>query len=80
MGSFTQQQLLKIRDQHEGWLRSQPGFVGSGVGLHPSGELCLKIFSDHMPPAVRNEILKRLDGAPVAIEETGGVRLHSSET
>ena len=32
MNGMTLEELTAIRDQHEPWLRSQPGVVGTGVG------------------------------------------------
>jgi hypothetical protein len=56
-------------------LRTQPGVVGTGVGLTESGAIALKVYSDGMPSATRRAILERLEGIPVAIEETGEPRL-----
>ena len=73
MESLTQQELLDIRDQHETWLRAQPGVVGTGVGLK-GGDLCLKIFTNHVSPTTRNAIHERLVGVPLKLEEIGEVR------
>jgi hypothetical protein len=75
MDTFTEAALLQIRDRHESWLRSQPGVVGTGVGLSDAGDVVLKVYSDRMPPVVRDAILARLAGVPVVIEETGRPRL-----
>jgi hypothetical protein len=77
MPQFTQDQLLRLRDEHEEWLRRQPGFAGSGVGLSAAGTLALKVYSDRMPPAVRNAIVERFGDVPVSIEETGRPRLQA---
>jgi hypothetical protein len=79
MSAFSQEDLLRVRNQHEDWLRAQPGFVGSGVGLSGGGEISLKIYSDRMPADTRNAVLDRLKGVPVVIEETGRPRLQSSD-
>ena len=76
MQAFTADELLKIRDQHEPWLRQQAGVVGTSVGLNAAGEICFKIFSDRMTPETRNSILERLSGIPTSIEETGRLRPH----
>ena len=76
MPAFTADELLKIRDEHEPWLRQQAGVVGTSVGLDAAGEICLKIFSDQMTPETRNSILERLSGIPTSVEETGRLRLH----
>jgi hypothetical protein len=74
MKCLTQQELLAIRDQHESWLRAQPGVVGTGVGLGKSGDTCLKIFTNHASPTTMNAIHERLSGIPLALEEIGEVR------
>jgi hypothetical protein len=76
MQAFTADALLKIRDQHEPWLRQQAGVVGTSVGLNSAGEICVKIFSDRMTPETRSSILERLSGIPTSIEETGRLRPH----
>lgn len=70
----SQEELLRVRDQHESWLRAQPGVVGTGVGIDRGGNICLKIFSDHMSPGTRDAIRARLGTVPIAIEETGEIR------
>src|SRR5262245_31349321 len=60
MGTFTEAELLRLRDQHEAWLRSQPGVVGTGIGLADAGDVALKVYSDRMPPETRSAILTRL--------------------
>jgi hypothetical protein len=75
MPEFTEDELLRLRDEHEQWLRGQPGFAGSGVGLASDGTVELKIHSDRMPAAVRNAIVERFANVPLTIEETGRPRL-----
>jgi hypothetical protein len=74
MKSFTQEDLLAIHNQHEAWLRAQPGVVGTGVGMDKGGNICLKIFTNQVAPATRNAIYERLSDIPVAVEETGEIR------
>jgi hypothetical protein len=74
MPALTADELLKIRDEHEPWLRQQPGVVGTSVGLNAAGEICLKVFSDRMTPETRNSILERLSDIPTSIEESGPLR------
>jgi hypothetical protein len=74
MPALTADELRKIRDQHEPWLRQQAGVVGTSVGLNSAGEVCLKIFSDRVAPETRNSILERLCGIPVTFEETGRIQ------
>lgn len=77
MRTLTPTELTAVRDQHESWLRAQPGVVGTGVGMDKSGRICLKIFSNHIPPATRQAIQERLADVPVTIEETGEIRKQS---
>jgi hypothetical protein len=74
MKDFTAEELQTLRDQHESWLRSLPGVVGTGIGMDKSGRISLKVFSNRVSAETRNAILERLGSAPVAIEETGGIR------
>jgi hypothetical protein len=74
MKSMSHREIVSLRDQHEPWLRAQPGVVGTAVGMDRTGKICLKIFSDHLSPDTRNAILERLGDIPVAIEETGLIR------
>jgi hypothetical protein len=74
MKSMTVEELTALRDQHEPWLRSQPGVVGTGVGIDKSGRIGLKIYGNQVSADVRNAIHERLKDVPVAIEETGEIR------
>jgi hypothetical protein len=71
---MTSEQLLSIRDEHDSWLRSLPGVVGTGVGLDRSGRIALKVFSNQIPAETRRAIAARLGDVPLAIEETGEIR------
>ncbi len=73
MRSFDQAELLDLRDRHEVWLRSQPGVVGTGVGMDRTGAICLKVFTNRMTHTTRDAIQDRLTGWPVALEEVGEV-------
>jgi hypothetical protein len=79
MGNFTPDELRSVRDQHESWLTSQPGVVGTGVGMDKGGKLSLKIFSNRMSAETRNAIAERLRAFPVAFEETGGIRKQTAQ-
>jgi hypothetical protein len=79
MRTMTAQELQTLRDQHESWLRAQPGVVGTSVGIDKTGQICLKIFSNHMPADTRNLIYERLSDVPVAIDETGEIRKQAAE-
>ncbi|HZU36745.1 MAG TPA: hypothetical protein VFA18_12580 [Gemmataceae bacterium] len=74
MENLTPEQLQAIRDQHESWLRAQPGVVGTGVGMDKTGRICVKVFSNQVSAETRNAIYERLGDVPVAIEETGEIR------
>jgi hypothetical protein len=74
MTSMSPQELQVIRDQHESWLRAQPGVVGTGVGMDKTGRITLKVFTNRMSADTRNAIYERLRDVPLAIEETGEIR------
>jgi hypothetical protein len=74
MKNFTSEELQALRDQHESWLRSLPGVVGTGIGMDRSGRMSLKVFSNQVSAETRNAIAERLGTAPVSIEETGEIR------
>jgi len=74
MRSMTPQELQALRDQHEPWLRAQPGVVGTAVGMDKSGKISLKVFGNRMSAVTRNAIQERLGDVPLAIEETGEIR------
>jgi hypothetical protein len=72
--TFSQEELQAFRDQHEPWLRAQPGVVGTGIGMDKGGRICLKIFGNRLSAETRNAIDQRLSDIPVCVEETGGIR------
>jgi hypothetical protein len=74
MENLTSEELERIRDQHEAWLRALPGVVGTGIGVDKSGRISLKVFSNRISAETRNAIAERLGAVPVAIEETGEIR------
>ena len=74
MAAFTVEELVRIRDEHEAWLRAQPGVVGTGVGLTDTGETHLKIYGDGLLPETRTAIKERLPEIPITFEETGRPR------
>jgi hypothetical protein len=70
------QEILDVRDRHESWLKTLPGFVGSSAALSPSGEVALKIMSDRMPDDAKQAVAERLGEVRFFFEELpGGVRL-----
>lgn len=74
MHTLSQDEVSKLRDAHEAWLRAQPGVVGTGIGLDRGGNVALKVFTNRAPAATRNSIHDRLAGIPFAIEEVGEIR------
>ncbi len=78
MKNFTPEELQALRDQHESWLRSLPGVVGTGIGMDKSGRISLKVFSNRVSAETRKAIAERLGAVPVAIEETGEIRKHTA--
>ena len=74
MASMNSDELKALRDQHESWLRAQPGVVGTAVGMDKSGRISLKIFTNRMSADTRHAIYQRLGDVPVAMEETGEIR------
>jgi hypothetical protein len=80
MRNFTPDELRRVRDQHESWLRSLPGVVGTGIGIDTKGRISLKIFSNHMSAETRNAIAERLQAFPVAFEETGEIRKQTAQS
>lgn len=66
-----EERLLAIRNQAEDWLNQQPGITGTGIGLGRSGQVCIKVFTNRMPPETKEAIAQRLQGVPVDFEETG---------
>lgn len=78
MTSFTMEELERVRDKHEPWLTSRQGVVGTGIGIDNAGQLSLKVYSNQMSAATRNEIRTRLGAYPVTIEETGEIRKQTS--
>lgn len=69
--AYTESQLLAEKRKHDGWLQQQPGVVGTGIGHSAGGELCIKIYTDRMPQATKQQIQNRLQGIPVDFEESG---------
>lgn len=78
MPALTEDELRKIRDENETWLRGQQGVVGTGIGLNAAGQVCLKVYGNRIAPETRNSILARLQGVPTSLEETGEIRPQQS--
>lgn len=72
--SFTQAQVAAEKSRHEAWIAEQEGVTGTGIGLDPGGQPCIKVYTNRMPAATRDSIRSRLGGIPVDFEETGELR------
>jgi hypothetical protein len=79
MKNLTSEDLERVRDEHEAWLKVQPGVVGTGIGMDTSGRISLKVFSNRMSAETRNAITQRLGSVPLAIEETGEIRKQTAQ-
>ncbi len=80
MNTPSVEELQTIRDQHEAWLRAQPGVVGTGIGMDSGGRIAIKVFTNQISSQTRNAILARLGEVPVALEETGEIRKQSAQS
>jgi hypothetical protein len=67
--TYSQEQLLALRDRHEPWLMAQPGVIGTGIGLDSGGRVVLRIFTHGATPVTRRTIANRLGGVPLGWEE-----------
>jgi hypothetical protein len=80
MRNFTPDELQRVRDVHESWLRSLPGVLGTGIGIDTRGRMSVKVFSNHISAETRNAIAERLQTFPVAFEETGEIRKQTAQS
>jgi hypothetical protein len=69
--NISQPELMAEKEKHEDWLSQQQGVTGIGIGLDGGGRVCIKIYSNHMPPQTEQAIRSRLTDLPIDIEETG---------
>jgi hypothetical protein len=70
MAATTIQEILK---QHTVELMAIPGVVGTAIG-ECDGSPCIKVFVVKKTTDIMNKIPSKLDGFPVAVEETGTIR------
>ena len=70
MAGTTIQEALK---QHTDRLMAIPGVVGIAIG-ECDGSPCIKVFVVKKTTDIMNKIPSKLDGFPVAVEETGTIR------
>ena len=69
MKTYSQDELLTLRDRHEAWLMAQDGVTGTGIGLDRGGDVVLRIFTTGISDATRRTIATKLTGVPIAWEE-----------
>ena len=72
--SYTEAQLVMERDKHEAWLNQQEGITGTGIGIAQGGQLCIKIYTNHMSATTKHAICDRLTALPIEFEESGEFR------
>src|SRR5206468_714628 len=70
MAGMTIQEILK---QHTVELMAIPGVVGTAIG-ECDGSPCIKVFVVKKTTDIMNKIPSKLDGFPIAVEETGTIR------
>jgi len=71
---YTEAQLVMERNKHEAWLNQQEGLTGTGIGIAQGGQLCIKIYTNHMPATTKRVICDRLTALPIEFEESGEFR------
>lgn len=69
MKKFSEQEIQAARDRHDHWLMSQPGVLGSSVGLGRDGDIRLRIFTNQISESTRREIQSRISGIPIDWDE-----------
>lgn len=66
--------IEKVLKEHTQELMAIPGVVGTGQGLCDE-KPCIKVFVIKKTPELDHKIHQILEGCPVAIEETGEIRV-----
>ncbi len=69
MKSYTEQELISLRDRNEAWLMAQPGVIGTGIGLDADMKIVLRIFTKEISQTTRQSITSKLMNVPIAWEE-----------
>lgn len=69
MKSYTDDELIALRDRYEQWLMAQRGVIGTGVGVGAGGNLVLRIFTSGVTTQTRRVITQKLPDIPIAWEE-----------
>ena len=65
--------IQAVLQAHTGRLMALPGVVGTALG-ECSGEPCIKVFVEKKAAELVERIPPRIEGYPVAVEESGGFR------
>ena len=65
--------IQEVFKQHTDRLMAIPGVVGTAIG-ECDGSPCIKVFVVKKTTDIMNKIPSKLDGFPVAVEETGTIR------
>ncbi|MEQ8785005.1 MAG: hypothetical protein RIC55_01845 [Pirellulaceae bacterium] len=65
-------------DHHGDWILQQPGVAGCDNSNDEQGNPCLRVFTDGISDATKNDIKQRVQPIPVRFEETGPIRAQAS--
>jgi hypothetical protein len=65
--------IKEVLKRHTDHLMAVPGVVGTAIG-ECDGSPCLKVFVVKKTTDIANKIPSKLEGFPVAVEETGTIR------
>ncbi len=68
------QAIEKVLQEHTRELMTIPGVVGTGQGLCDE-KPCIRVFVIKKTPELDHKIHQILGGYPIAIEETGEIRV-----
>jgi hypothetical protein len=66
--------IAEVLARHTPRLMALPGVVGTYEGRGPGGAPRIVVMVERRDPALERRIPRRLEGWPVAVEETGPVR------
>ena len=69
MKTYTEEELVSLRNHNEDWLMAQPGVIGTSIGLDANRKLVLRIFTKGIGQTTRQSITNRLVDIPIAWEE-----------
>ena len=72
---MSRRDINAVLNDHDDTLMAIPGVAGVYVGLQEDGKTpCLRVMAVRKTPALVRKIPKTLEGYPVIVEETGGIR------